>query len=160
MLLKAPFLAAKGDPLGECEITPYGYSHMTHKLLELAGGKIVLALEGGYNLESISKSYAACTSVLLGDPPMAAPPEDTPLRLSSCTLDILNQVRKGIRTEGDSDKRLHIFTDASSKAFHSKTETSASNLLIALGRFASWMIEVAFQGKVRNRYNVHHCIKS
>jgi histone deacetylase 4/5 len=97
---KEIFVAAKGDPLGECEITPYGYSHLTHKLLELAGGKIVLALEGGYNLESISKSYAACTSVLLGDPPMAAPPEDTPLRLSSCTLDILNQVRKRIRTKG------------------------------------------------------------
>lgn len=65
---------------------------MTHKLLELAGGKLVLALEGGYNLESISKSYAACTSVLLGDPPLEAPPEDTPLKLQSCTYELLDQV--------------------------------------------------------------------
>jgi histone deacetylase 6 len=39
----------------------------------LAGGRVVLALEGGYNLGAISEAAAACTAVLLGD---ARPPID------------------------------------------------------------------------------------
>jgi hypothetical protein len=35
----------------------------------LAHGKLVIALEGGYNLRSISTSAAAALRVLLGDPP-------------------------------------------------------------------------------------------
>ena len=42
---------------------------MTHALMGLAQGKVVMVLEGGYNLSAISHSFAACTSVLLGDPP-------------------------------------------------------------------------------------------
>ncbi len=34
--------------------------------IQLANGKVVMALEGGYNLESISKSAAHCVRVLLG----------------------------------------------------------------------------------------------
>ncbi|XP_072025995.1 histone deacetylase 6-like isoform X2 [Amphiura filiformis] len=41
---------------------------MTHMLCSLAQGKVVLALEGGYNLNSISQSMAYCTRTLLGDP--------------------------------------------------------------------------------------------
>lgn len=37
--------AAKGDPLGNCSITPSGYAHMTHLLMGLAGGRIVVVLE-------------------------------------------------------------------------------------------------------------------
>lgn len=33
--------------------------------MEFAQGKIVLALEGGYNLESLAKSSLACVQVLL-----------------------------------------------------------------------------------------------
>jgi histone deacetylase 6 len=37
---------AAGDELGECSVTPAGYSHLTDRLLQLAGGRLVLALEG------------------------------------------------------------------------------------------------------------------
>ncbi|KAG2305569.1 hypothetical protein Bca52824_034220 [Brassica carinata] len=50
ILLSAGFDAATGDPLGSCLVTPYGYSVMLKKLMEFAQGKIVMALEGGYNL--------------------------------------------------------------------------------------------------------------
>lgn len=74
-------------------MTPEGYAHLTHMLMSLAGGRVLLILEvsvvkvilvnsdgpngtevsvsrqGGYNLTSISDSMAMCTSVLLGDPP-------------------------------------------------------------------------------------------
>lgn len=60
--------AALGDPLGSCCITPEGYAHLTHMLMGLANGRVVVALEGGYNLTSISNSMCAITGALLGDP--------------------------------------------------------------------------------------------
>lgn len=44
-LVSAGFDAAAGDPIGGCEVTPAGYAHMTHMLMPLAEGKLVLALE-------------------------------------------------------------------------------------------------------------------
>jgi acetoin utilization deacetylase AcuC-like enzyme len=41
---------------------------MTHQLSGLAEGRVVVALEGGYNLSSISESAAMCARALLGDP--------------------------------------------------------------------------------------------
>ncbi|XP_069798807.1 histone deacetylase 6 [Dendropsophus ebraccatus] len=69
VLVSAGFDAARGDPLGGCCISPEGYAHMTHLLMGLAGGKVVVVLEGGYNLTSISDSMSMCTRTLLGDPP-------------------------------------------------------------------------------------------
>src|SRR5271170_865153 len=68
-LVSAGFDAAAGDPLGGCEVSPAGYAHMTHMLMPLAEGKIVLVLEGGYSLDSTSKSALACVRVLMGEPP-------------------------------------------------------------------------------------------
>ncbi|KAF9183530.1 Histone deacetylase hda1 [Haplosporangium sp. Z 767] len=68
ILVSAGFDAAKGDYIGQNMITPAGYAHMTHMLKSLAGGKVVLALEGGYNLDSIAVSALACTKALLSDP--------------------------------------------------------------------------------------------
>eukprot|EP00050_Salpingoeca_kvevrii_P017376 m.64561 g.64561 ORF g.64561 m.64561 type:complete len:468 (+) comp7527_c0_seq1:2-1405(+) len=68
VLISAGFDAAAGDPLGGCKISPAGYAHMTHMLQSLAGGKVVVVLEGGYNLRSISHSMAACVGSLLNDP--------------------------------------------------------------------------------------------
>lgn len=41
---------------------------MTHFLRGLAGGRVILCLEGGYNITSISYSMTMCTKALLGDP--------------------------------------------------------------------------------------------
>ena len=69
VLVSAGFDAARGDPLGGCDLTPAGYAQMTHRLLSLAGGKVVVVLEGGYNLRSISRSMEAVVRVLLGEAP-------------------------------------------------------------------------------------------
>jgi len=69
VIISAGFDSARGDPLGGCDISPAGFAHMTHSLMALAQGKIALVLEGGYDLSAISHSFAACTAVLLGDPP-------------------------------------------------------------------------------------------
>lgn len=44
-----------------------GFGYMTKQLLSLAGGRVVLVLEGGYDLQSICDSSEVCTQVLLGE---------------------------------------------------------------------------------------------
>lgn len=104
VLISAGFDAALGDPLvrfpflclahhvllrgwcslicltrklgqGGCKVSPEGYAHLTAQLTALAGGRVIVALEGGYNLSSIAHSMAACTHVLVGEalPPLARP---------------------------------------------------------------------------------------
>ncbi|KAL7267452.1 Histone deacetylase hda1 [Rhizina undulata] len=67
--VSAGFDAAAGDTLGECHMTPAGYAHMTQLLMELVEGKVVVCLEGGYNLKSISNCAVAVTKVLMGETP-------------------------------------------------------------------------------------------
>ncbi|KAK4350002.1 hypothetical protein RND71_029315 [Anisodus tanguticus] len=65
--ISAGFDAARGDPLGCCDVTPAGYASMTQMLSALSGGKLLVILEGGYNLLSISSSATAVIKVLLGE---------------------------------------------------------------------------------------------
>ncbi|KAF5933936.1 hypothetical protein HYC85_030107 [Camellia sinensis] len=69
IIISAGFDAAIGDPLGGCCVTPCGYAILLKKLMEFAQGKIVMALEGGYNLDSLANSVLACVEVLLEDKP-------------------------------------------------------------------------------------------
>lgn len=72
-IISAGFDAAKGDPLGGCEVTPLGYAYMTQMLYSLVKGRLLVVLEGGYNLRSISASAAAVLKVLLGESPGPVP---------------------------------------------------------------------------------------
>jgi histone deacetylase 6 len=93
VLVSAGFDAAEGDLLGEMRITPQGFAAMTARLTGLAGGRVVLALEGGYNLEAIAGSAAACLRVLLGE--AAALPEVRPAgRISPVAESALDRVRR------------------------------------------------------------------
>ena len=67
VLVSAGFDAAAGDLLGGMRVSPEGYAALTERLLSLADGRVVLALEGGYNLDAIARSAAACLRVLLGE---------------------------------------------------------------------------------------------
>jgi histone deacetylase 6 len=69
VIIAAGFDAAEGDMLGGCHVTPAGYAHMTHMLMQLADGKVAVCLEGGYNLESIAVSACAVARTLMGEPP-------------------------------------------------------------------------------------------
>ncbi|EOA88363.1 uncharacterized protein SETTUDRAFT_160266 [Exserohilum turcica Et28A] len=69
VIISAGFDAAEGDLLGGCFVTPACYGHMTHMLMRLAKGKLVICLEGGYNLRSIARSALAVTKVLMLEPP-------------------------------------------------------------------------------------------
>ena len=90
VLVSAGFDAAEGDPLGGMRLSSSGYAAMTERLRRLAGGRLVLALEGGYDLEAISSAAAACVATLLGGP--APPePESRPSAPASAVLDSVAQ---------------------------------------------------------------------
>jgi len=69
VLVSCGFDAARGDLLGQMLLTPEGYAALTSRLLALARGRVVLALEGGYNLDAIAAAACACLRVLLGEFP-------------------------------------------------------------------------------------------
>ncbi|WCJ35845.1 histone deacetylase 5 [Euphorbia peplus] len=94
VILSAGYDAAVHDPLGGCRITPYGYSLLLKKLMDFANGKIVLALEGGYNLDSIANSFLACMKVLLDGGPIDGPSEAYPFE---STWRVIQEVRKTLR---------------------------------------------------------------
>ncbi|KAM6989096.1 histone deacetylase 6-like, partial [Passerculus sandwichensis] len=74
VLVSAGFDAGRGDPLGGCLVSPQTFGLMTHLLGGLAGGRLVLLLEGGYNLAVTAEGVGQCLGVLLGDPPSLPPP--------------------------------------------------------------------------------------
>lgn len=66
VIVAAGFDAAAGDPLGGMLVSPAGFAAMAASLLTLAGGKMVMALEGGYNVDMTAACAAACVETLLG----------------------------------------------------------------------------------------------
>lgn len=69
VIISAGFDAAEGDELGGCHVSPACYAHMTHMLMSLADGKVVVCLEGGYNLRAIANSALSVAQTLMGEPP-------------------------------------------------------------------------------------------
>jgi len=65
ILVSAGFDAAVGERFG-CSVTPAGFAQMT-KMLQTICPKLVLVMEGGYELGSIAECMCACGRVLLGD---------------------------------------------------------------------------------------------
>lgn len=94
IIVSAGFDAAVNDPLGGCCITPYGYSVLLRKLMDFAHGKIVLALEGGYNLQSLANSALACVKVLLEGKPIPGSAKAYPFESTWRTIEAVRQVLK------------------------------------------------------------------
>lgn len=81
VVVSAGFDAAKGDPVGGMSLGPLGFAAMTSRLRELAGGRVVLVLEGGYKPAAASKAVQACVRVLLDDPSIGGLPRCAHKRL-------------------------------------------------------------------------------
>lgn len=73
VMVSAGFDAASGHPapLGGYKLSPSIFGWMTQQLMQLADGKLVLSLEGGYDLPAICDSAEECVRALLGDEPSA-----------------------------------------------------------------------------------------
>lgn len=64
VLISAGFDSARGDPLGQLQVSPDCYYYLTKKLLSICP-KLLVGLEGGYNLDSIANSVEAVVIALL-----------------------------------------------------------------------------------------------
>ncbi|XP_035517489.1 histone deacetylase 7-like [Morone saxatilis] len=68
VLVSAGFDAVEGhsSSLGGYKVTAKCFGFLTRQLMSLAGGRVVLALEGGHDLKAICDASEACVSALLG----------------------------------------------------------------------------------------------
>ena len=77
VLVSAGFDAHREDPLGSMAVTAEGFAGLCGVAREIAGqsagGKLVLVLEGGYDLGGLADSVHACVQVLAGGQPPKAP---------------------------------------------------------------------------------------
>ncbi|HLT38723.1 MAG TPA: histone deacetylase [Enhygromyxa sp.] len=73
VLVSAGFDAHVDDPLGGMEITTQGFAALCARVQAIAdrhaGGKLILALEGGYALAALRASVAGCIEILAGAEP-------------------------------------------------------------------------------------------
>jgi len=99
VLVSAGFDSAAGDEMGY-GLTPAGYAALTRRLMGLAGGRLVVALEGGYNVVAVARGLHACTAALLGaaaEPAAdaaagpARPPSDVAVRCVREAADALRE---------------------------------------------------------------------
>ncbi|CAN7125696.1 unnamed protein product [Brassica rapa subsp. narinosa] len=154
IFLSAGFDAAIGDPRGGCFVTPYGYSVMLKKLMEFAQGKIVMALEGGYNLGSVAKSSLACVQVLLEEKQIQDSFEEYPYE-STCR--VIEAVRKRLcaywpsladelpweaKTPSSPVKHLSLFLTILSIRYKKQAESLRASLEVALEEKAALQTKV------------------
>ena len=64
IIVSAGFDAGINDPLGQYRVTAHGFANLVKQMRDVSD-RIALVLEGGYNLETISKSMLECTKILL-----------------------------------------------------------------------------------------------
>jgi len=70
VLVSAGFDAHEADPLGGMRVTELGFARLCAVVREIAarhcGGRLVLVLEGGYDLVALARSVHSCVEVLSG----------------------------------------------------------------------------------------------
>jgi acetoin utilization deacetylase AcuC-like enzyme len=77
ILVSVGFDAYWADPLAAMRLTLTGYSHLAAEVIRMAqrfcAGKVVFALEGGYNMDALRYGVSNVARLLLGDPPIDPP---------------------------------------------------------------------------------------
>jgi acetoin utilization deacetylase AcuC-like enzyme len=70
ILVSAGFDIYMEDPLGGMNVTPHGFAGMTRSIMQMANeccaGKVVITLEGGYNLQGLRDSVKVVLKELAG----------------------------------------------------------------------------------------------
>lgn len=93
VIVSSGFDAATGDPIGDCRVTSKGFGVLLSKLKEFAEGRIVMVLEGGYNVKYIPECALACVKELLKSQKYNISPKDVPLE---STILMIKMVREAL----------------------------------------------------------------
>jgi acetoin utilization deacetylase AcuC-like enzyme len=92
ILMSAGFDAHIADPLASMRLTTRGYAALAQRMCrladEVAGGRLVAVLEGGYNLEGLAGGVVEMVRAMIGEGADAGVAEDRP--------DILPGARRAI----------------------------------------------------------------
>ncbi len=102
VMVSAGFDIYNQDPLGGMEVTPRGFAGLVRVLTDIAdaccGGKLVLVLEGGYNVEGEAASVKAVLLEMRGDTQLTEADLDTIERAKDPNAEaFLRQVRERIK---------------------------------------------------------------
>ncbi|XP_076326212.1 histone deacetylase 5-like isoform X2 [Tachypleus tridentatus] len=94
VLVAAGFDAAQGHPpqLGGYNISPACFGFLTKQLMQLAKGKVVMALEGGYDLPAICDCSQMCIATLLGETCCSLTDEEIVRHPHQVAVDVLKRV--------------------------------------------------------------------
>ncbi|MBV9090600.1 MAG: histone deacetylase [Mycobacteriaceae bacterium] len=99
ILVSAGFDAYWADPLAGMRLTLAGYSHLAGEVIRMArrfcDGRVVFALEGGYDLDALRHGVSNVARLLLGEPtsePLGAPPGPQPDPDITALLELLHEL--------------------------------------------------------------------
>ncbi|MBZ0284109.1 MAG: histone deacetylase [Anaerolineae bacterium] len=102
IIVSAGFDSHWADPIAGMRLSLNGYAHLTRELIKMAhqfcGGKIVFAMEGGYNLDALSHGVVNIAHALLGDAtvidPLGAPRGNSPEPDITPTIERIRSIHK------------------------------------------------------------------
>ena len=95
IIICAGFDAMKGDKIGKISLSPWIFYWMTRELMEI-NPKILVTLEGGYNLKMLTKGVDYCLKALLGisiETPKEMPSE-IPCKEAAESIDRVKEIHK------------------------------------------------------------------
>ena len=88
-----------GCPEGEMRLSPGVYAHFLQSLSQLAAGRVVLMLEGGYFLESLADGVALSLRSLIGGTAIRLGPIRPPKpSVIDTILNVTSAIKLGVRS--------------------------------------------------------------
>nr|CDS25446.1 histone deacetylase 6 [Hymenolepis microstoma] len=97
VIVAAGFDVVRGDHLGGVSVSVECFGHLTHHLMGASALSsrrcgLVLALEGGYNLNATSEALSHCVASLLSDPCVRLPGSQVPTEKSCLALRKVSEI--------------------------------------------------------------------
>ncbi|XP_028265528.1 histone deacetylase 7 isoform X2 [Parambassis ranga] len=135
VLVSAGFDAAEGNPapLGGYKVSAKCFGFLTRQLMSLAGGRLVLSLEGGHDLTAICDASEACVSALLGtqdslsEDVLLQKPSANAVRSLQAVIQIQSQYWQNVKAHSGSVGLSHLAAQS-----RDCEETDAVNALASL----------------------------
>jgi acetoin utilization deacetylase AcuC-like enzyme len=98
VLVSLGFDAFWRDPLASLQLSVTGYAALLESALSLGNGRVVVALEGGYDLEALAHGSDAVTRLLLGESPapdlIGPSPDQLPLSSVDPLLSAMSELHQ------------------------------------------------------------------
>ncbi|CAB1329868.1 unnamed protein product [Coregonus sp. 'balchen'] len=135
VLVSSGFDAAEGHPapLGGYKVTAKCFGFLTRQLMGLAGGRVIMALEGGHDLTAICDASEACISALLG----IEEPLSEEVQLQKPNANGVHSLQRVIQIHGQYWQSLKLFSSSVGLSYlgaqrRDCEETDAVNALASL----------------------------